>query len=215
MLPLVCCCLSYLGCSLLNIQQVAASASFKQTASHGQPGSLPRDTVKVGVRIDGGNENGNKEAVYMKSWQTIADLSKQEHLEDYTLTYNGGTLEGARTLGSYGMTGDPYVVGEYLIRAVPKQNSKPVPSPADTGNSNCYDYENGCAYWAKSGECSSNPGFMLHQCKKSCNTCVSQSAIVNSQICDCGWIANDDCKSKSQCAVSCRRYNSWGPCGSR
>jgi hypothetical protein len=39
----------------------------------------------------------------------------------------------------------------------------------------CTDDNSNCPSWAKSGECTANPGYMKVNCKKSCNTCsISQ-----------------------------------------
>ena len=35
----------------------------------------------------------------------------------------------------------------------------------------CEDNHNDCGYWAGIGECQINPGYMLQNCKKSCNQC--------------------------------------------
>jgi len=35
----------------------------------------------------------------------------------------------------------------------------------------CYDDDSQCAGWAAAGECDANPGFMLEQCRKSCDKC--------------------------------------------
>ncbi len=39
-------------------------------------------------------------------------------------------------------------------------------------NSNCSDSFSDCAIWAKSGECTVNPEFMMYNCKKSCQSCA-------------------------------------------
>ena len=40
-----------------------------------------------------------------------------------------------------------------------------------TGGGSCTDSNNNCSYWAGAGECTKNPGWMLENCKKSCNNC--------------------------------------------
>ena len=42
----------------------------------------------------------------------------------------------------------------------------------DGGNpGNCFDENEHCEYWANTGECEINPGYMLQYCKKSCGVC--------------------------------------------
>ena len=36
---------------------------------------------------------------------------------------------------------------------------------------NCFDENEHCEYWANTGECEINPGYMLQYCKKSCGVC--------------------------------------------
>ena len=38
----------------------------------------------------------------------------------------------------------------------------------------CADNNNNCNYWSNVGECSRNPGYMLHHCKKSCGLCTGK-----------------------------------------
>ncbi|CAL4059139.1 unnamed protein product, partial [Meganyctiphanes norvegica] len=44
------------------------------------------------------------------------------------------------------------------------------------GNIPCTDTNPSCSQWAASGECSKNPGFMLVNCRSSCNDCPAGSA---------------------------------------
>jgi hypothetical protein len=37
----------------------------------------------------------------------------------------------------------------------------------------CIDTEEDCSEWAKKGECPKNPQFMLINCRKSCDSCIS------------------------------------------
>ena len=37
--------------------------------------------------------------------------------------------------------------------------------------SSCKDNNKSCSGWAANGECTKNPGYMLVNCKKSCNKC--------------------------------------------
>ena len=51
----------------------------------------------------------------------------------------------------------------------------PVPNPygpgVPVGTSDCEDSHPNCEAWARNDECMVNPGFMLYNCKKSCQTC--------------------------------------------
>ena len=41
--------------------------------------------------------------------------------------------------------------------------------------SNCKNENKHCDYWARTGECQKNPGYMLVKCKKACNVCGSNA----------------------------------------
>ena len=41
-------------------------------------------------------------------------------------------------------------------------------------NAACVDKDLRCSGWAKSGECNSNPGYMLTNCRKSCDKCEGE-----------------------------------------
>ena len=43
----------------------------------------------------------------------------------------------------------------------------------------CVDGNKSCPSWAQKGECSKNPGYMLVNCKKSCNQCSSGTSHMN------------------------------------
>jgi len=53
------------------------------------------------------------------------------------------------------------------IAAIAFQQMSAAPS------SECKDENSDCAYWAKHGDCDTNPDWMLVHCKKSCKTCES------------------------------------------
>lgn len=42
------------------------------------------------------------------------------------------------------------------------------------------DNHDSCSYWASIGECSKNPGYMLENCKKSCNALDAEPPVDNS-----------------------------------
>ena len=44
----------------------------------------------------------------------------------------------------------------------------------ETPEDSCADNNNNCNYWSNVGECSRNPGYMLHHCKKSCGLCTGK-----------------------------------------
>ncbi|CAL4122306.1 unnamed protein product [Meganyctiphanes norvegica] len=48
----------------------------------------------------------------------------------------------------------------------------PPPTPAPT---ECQDKHISCSNWAKNGYCRTNPGYMLNNCKLSCNACVGKT----------------------------------------
>ena len=83
--------------------------------------------------------------------------------------------------------------------------------------SDCVDLNGSCAYWASIGECEANPGYMLRNCKKSCNVCgvdveelipTASSACID-QIIHCPtWAAMGQCESNPVwmndfCKISC------------
>ena len=41
----------------------------------------------------------------------------------------------------------------------------------DSANSNCTNNNKYCNAWAKNGECTKNPNYMLKDCKKACDAC--------------------------------------------
>lgn len=54
----------------------------------------------------------------------------------------------------------------------PPMASAPAPPPAPAGDlPACRDLNEGCAYWAETGECVSNAEFMLANCRMSCSVC--------------------------------------------
>merc|ERR1719291_1571064 len=48
------------------------------------------------------------------------------------------------------------------------------PSPPPSPPTSCSDGNPGCPAWAASGECQRNPGWMLENCRLSCNNCPAQ-----------------------------------------
>jgi hypothetical protein len=55
------------------------------------------------------------------------------------------------------------------------------PPPTSPASPACVDDVQNCATWAASGECSSNPGFMLRNCKRSCSQCERGLSTVRAQ----------------------------------
>jgi len=45
----------------------------------------------------------------------------------------------------------------------------------DHNDEECRDGDERCDFWASENECESNPGYMLHNCQKSCGTCAKSS----------------------------------------
>ena len=57
------------------------------------------------------------------------------------------------------------------VRAFTKEVD--IPETADVSEeSDCKDQNALCADWKLNGECVSNPGYMLRNCRKSCGKCV-------------------------------------------
>lgn len=79
----------------------------------------------------------------------------------------------------------------------------------------CHDNHNNCQYWASIGECSKNPGYMLHNCKRSCGQCSgSGSCSDNHNTCEY-WASVGECSKNpgymlSQCKKSCGQCSSSG-----
>lgn len=83
----------------------------------------------------------------------------------------------------------------------------------------CEDTKPDCAGWAKSGECQSNPGFMLQGCKKSCGGCGGDgpkqdpAECADNNAAECPrWAQDGQCKVNpaymlQECKESC------GACG--
>ncbi|XP_065063795.1 plasma kallikrein-like isoform X2 [Rhopilema esculentum] len=63
-------------------------------------------------------------------------------------------------------------------------------------NTACVDNDQRCSGWAKSGECSSNPGYMLSNCRKSCDKCEEKCKDKDT---DCeDWAKQGFCSKSSQ-----------------
>jgi hypothetical protein len=45
----------------------------------------------------------------------------------------------------------------------------------EDGIDNCHDEHERCEFWASLNECEKNPGYMLGNCQKSCDTCTKSS----------------------------------------
>ena len=62
---------------------------------------------------------------------------------------------------------------EVSRRSTPEQRHKQS-EPPEPGL--CQDYNSNCEKWAKAGECTKNPGFMVNdasQCRRACGSCKS------------------------------------------
>ena len=80
------------------------------------------------------------------------------------------------------------------------------PQPTDPPSGDCQDLNGNCEYWASIGECQANPGYMLPNCPKSCNTCGS-SCIDESEHCQY-WASIGECQANpgymlQYCKKSC------------
>ncbi len=78
----------------------------------------------------------------------------------------------------------------------------------------CTDNRNECADWARTGECESNPAFMVNECRRSCGFCPLRATKGGRSLCKdassyCGeWAAVGECDSnpgymKLNCPVTC------------
>jgi len=79
-----------------------------------------------------------------------------------------------------------------------------------TGGS-CTDSNENCGYWASAGECTKNPGWMLENCKKSCDNCKGTSTNCKDENDSCsGWSGYGYCKGRYEtymgkyCKKSCK-----------
>ncbi|XP_076096845.1 uncharacterized protein LOC143067450 isoform X1 [Mytilus galloprovincialis] len=80
------------------------------------------------------------------------------------------------------------------------------------GGASCKDGHLNCHSWATNGECSRNPGYMLVNCKHSCNTCNGQgstSCTDHHQFCH-DWAGSGECSRNpaymnENCKKSCNR----------
>jgi len=89
---------------------------------------------------------------------------------------------------------------------------------AEEVSTTCADNNSYCSAWAAQGECSNNPGYMLPNCRKSCNQCnptpPPQPTCSDSQT-DCptwaadAWCQRDSTYMMSSCKKSCN--NCGGP----
>ncbi|CAH3194803.1 unnamed protein product, partial [Porites evermanni] len=71
---------------------------------------------------------------------------------------------------------------------------------------NCRDNHRSCSYWARIGECQRNSGYMLLNCKKSCNNCNSCK---NRHVMCATWAGRGECRRNPgymtvYCKKSCR-----------
>ena len=81
------------------------------------------------------------------------------------------------------------------------------PPPTDPP-SDCQDLNANCAYWASTGECQSNPGYMIPNCPKSCNVCDGASSCIDEgDHCEY-WASTGECQNNPDymlqyCKKSC------------
>ena len=60
----------------------------------------------------------------------------------------------------------------------------------------CSDRDDSCASWAKEGECTKSPGYMLKECPTSCGLCTPKCADVHV---DCNhWGKEGQCESSAR-----------------
>ncbi|KAK8722888.1 hypothetical protein OTU49_012104 [Cherax quadricarinatus] len=80
---------------------------------------------------------------------------------------------------------------------------------AHTQAQGCSDRHATCPFWAKSGECYKNPGFMLVHCGVSCHQCLVQDDACRDLNEQCvAWANNGECNRnfqymKQNCARAC------------
>uniref|UniRef100_A0A7S4N7Z9 ShKT domain-containing protein n=1 Tax=Odontella aurita TaxID=265563 RepID=A0A7S4N7Z9_9STRA len=78
-------------------------------------------------------------------------------------------------------------------------------SDANRQLSSCRNHHNSCQYWASIGECSKNPGYMLHYCKESCGQCSGGSCYDNHRHCQ-HWASIGECsKNPGYMLTNCKR----------
>jgi len=80
------------------------------------------------------------------------------------------------------------------------------PSPPPSPPTSCSDGNPGCPAWAASGECQRNPGWMLENCRLSCNNCPTQCTDNNPGC--AAWAASGECQRNpgwmlENCRLSC------------
>mmetsp|Transcript_5103 Transcript_5103/g.13443 ORF Transcript_5103/g.13443 Transcript_5103/m.13443 type:complete len:401 (+) Transcript_5103:65-1267(+) len=91
----------------------------------------------------------------------------------------------------------------------PPGDSSTVPRlPSDSELAECVDTNSECSRWATSGECTSNPRYMLGACPAACQQCQSQKCHdLNAR---CGeWARSDECRKNhdymlKECPFSCK-----------
>ncbi|XP_070211443.1 zinc metalloproteinase nas-14-like [Littorina saxatilis] len=94
-------------------------------------------------------------------------------------------------------------VSKYNMRSYgPGPSATCIPLPPDE----CDDSDSNCRYWASTGQCGENPGFMLPNCRKSCAVCESECEDSN-DYCE-SWAADGYCDLNpvwmlDNCAKSC------------
>ena len=82
---------------------------------------------------------------------------------------------------------------------------KPIPERRVTPTtSSCVNIHKDCEYWASSGECSANPGYMLHYCAHACNSCHLQTQSFRDDV--------SNCQDTFEEPESCRFWASIGEC---
>ena len=116
-------------------------------------------------------------------------------------------------------------------RTASKTPAAAVPSgPLDPG---CVDADSNCEYWAKTGECDRNTGFMHSNCRASCHICnggkpapKKQGACEDTNAMCATWAAIGECQSNpgymlGQCPVTCKMcqsdtcFDAWDDCPTR
>jgi prolyl 4-hydroxylase len=72
------------------------------------------------------------------------------------------------------------VTGTRAVDTTETCDAKDGTCDADAGTqakNDCVDTDNRCAFWASTGECKENPGYMIRNCMKSCEVCYTGKSI--------------------------------------
>ncbi|RCN29451.1 shTK domain protein [Ancylostoma caninum] len=102
-----------------------------------------------------------------------------------------------------------FVVTPNHIKPRRIESSQPI-SECGTGRErNCCDKHPSCASWARQGECSKNPKWMLPNCQLSCHNCETDSEERSTDEAQCGTGRESNCCDKHP---SCASWAGRGEC---